>query len=407
MAKTTKKTIEVRESQLSRFVFMDKTLAVLEAGIKTGKNVVLYGPGGHGKSEIALEFLLEKGITPYIMTCGAGLTAEKLFGGFDIKEYNESGKLHYLLDNSLFNHEYVILEEMMDAPDYILETLKDSLSSGFYRNGSQVYTIKTRFIIACTNKTRADFSKNDSLKALMERFPLEHNVIWDNYNKLTYNTLLERTFGEGKVDPVIPFILEEYHISGITISPRIALDSYEIYEVCGPNDLTFIADFAKKPEIISEGLKKYEVTMKFEKLGTEMEEIYITLGANKIKTAEDQQAYLEGYKDFVNKITEVESLKVGEESAVAHAGLVKKMTIERDLMTTKHSQVLHLLNPSVVPATPAPKAKKVKSALETYDGVPYPGYYGEEDAPKIDQLKAKRVAKKKAETVREPLWFKE
>jgi hypothetical protein len=55
------------------------------------------------------------------------------------------------------NHEYVVFEEMMDAPDFILEQLKDILSSGEFRNGTQVYPIKTRFIVCNTNKTRRIF----------------------------------------------------------------------------------------------------------------------------------------------------------------------------------------------------------------------------------------------------------
>jgi hypothetical protein len=39
-------------------------------------------------------------------------------------------------------------------------------------------------LLCNTNKTRAEFSKNDSLKALMERFPLEHNVVWANYTPI-------------------------------------------------------------------------------------------------------------------------------------------------------------------------------------------------------------------------------
>lgn len=395
------KTAQVRESQLGRFVFMDKTIGVLDAGIKTQKNVVLYGPGGHGKSEVALEFLLEKGITPYIFTCGAGTTAEKLFGGFDIKEYESTGKLHYLLDNSLFNHEYVILEEMMDCPDYILESLKDSLSSGYYRNGSQVYEIKTKFIIACTNKTRAEFSKNDSLRALMERFPLEHNVIWDNYNEVTYNTLLETTFGKGKVDPIIPFILQQYHINGITISPRIALDLYEVYEVCGPDKLVYIADLAKKPEIISEGLKKYEETVKFKKLGSEMEELVTILHENKVNDPETRQAYIDGYQVFDKKLKEVKKLQVTEESAAAHAGLVKKMTTEQNLMETKYYATAQAISDSGANSRPA--EKKTKKSVIQGDVLDQDGnVIGMSPADIVEAVKTektKRVYKSKATPV--------
>jgi hypothetical protein len=60
---------------------------------------------------------------------GAGMNADRLFGGLDINKFHDEGVLEYLLDNSFMNHEYVVFEEMMDAPDFILEQLKDILSS--------------------------------------------------------------------------------------------------------------------------------------------------------------------------------------------------------------------------------------------------------------------------------------
>ena len=69
----------------------------------------------------------------------------------------------------------------------------------------------------------------------MERFPLELNVVWDNYTEASYNKLLETKFGQGNVDPIIPFLLQEYHRGGITISPRVAVTAYQVYEDCGPD----------------------------------------------------------------------------------------------------------------------------------------------------------------------------
>ena len=123
------------ESLLDKFVFMDKALKILDVGLKTEKNVILYGPGGHGKSELTLEFFYEKQINPYIITMGTGMTTDRLFGGINIPAFEKEGKLEYLIENSFMNHEYVIFEEMMDAPDFILEQLKDILSSGIFRNG--------------------------------------------------------------------------------------------------------------------------------------------------------------------------------------------------------------------------------------------------------------------------------
>lgn len=311
-----------RESLLDNYVFMDKTFTVLEVGMKTNKNVVLYGPGGFGKSEYALEYLYEKGISPYIITMGKGMSTDRLFGGLNVKEYEFSGKIEYLIENSFMNHEYVIFEEMMDAPDYILEQLKDILSSGQYRNGSQVFNIKTKFIIACTNKSREEFSKNDSLKALMERFPLELNVIWDNFTEITYNTLLEKRFGVNKVDPIIPFLLQEFTRNGITISPRIALDCYDIYEECGPDSLIYIAEFAKKPSLIAESLTKFQGTIKFKQLGAEIQDIIECIKqVIPAKTQEQRVIFVNNYKILSTKTDEVKAMTISDEMAQQHSAL--------------------------------------------------------------------------------------
>ncbi len=40
-----KETVEEKRSLLDRFVFMDKANKILDVGLKTSKNVILYGPG--------------------------------------------------------------------------------------------------------------------------------------------------------------------------------------------------------------------------------------------------------------------------------------------------------------------------------------------------------------------------
>lgn len=333
---------------LNKFVFMDKSLSILEIGLKTETNIVLYGPGGHGKSELALEFLYDKGINPYVITMGKGMTTDRLFGGIDLPTLDKDGKLEYLVENSFMNHEYVIFEELMDAPDYILEQLKDILSSGYFRNGTQVYKIKTRFIIGNTNKTREEFSTNDSLKALMERFPLELNVIWPNYTEIAYNTLLEKRFGEGRVDPVIPFILDEFVKNGVTISPRIALKAYEIYETCGPDSLHFIAEFAKKPELITTGLKKFKASNKFrdvaESSKTLLNEFASIRGLAESDNKDSLCAYIDKYNEVNKLLTSIKSLNVSDSLASSHAAVIKALTSAINTYSSTYESCIKLFN---------------------------------------------------------------
>ena len=172
-----------------------------------------------------------------------------------------------------------------------------------------------------------------SLRALMERFPLELNVIWDNYTEISYNKLLESKFGVDNVDPVIPYLLQEYAKNGITISPRIAVTAYQVYDQCGPDSLSFIAEFAKKPSLISEVIKKFEATIKFRELSTGMNELIDKINGLSLNTTADEKVYKTSVKELTNMITDIKGLTVSDDIASMHAQLVKAATIAKDKFT--------------------------------------------------------------------------
>lgn len=269
-----------------------------------------------------MAFFAQNNIDPYVITMGTGMTTDRLFGGLDIPTFNNTGKIEYLVENSFMNHEYVIFEEMFDAPDFILEQLKDILSSGVFRNGTQVFPIKTKFIVCCTNRTRDEFSKNMSLKALMERFPLELNVVWDNYTDIAYNRLLSERFGE--IDPVIPFILQEYAKNGIVISPRVAITAYTVFEKCGPESLGFIAEFAKKPSLVAEGLKKYEAAATLRNLAGLMQDHYQLLDMNALSTQAELTSFNETLSEYEDMLKKIKSLKVSDDLIETHTRVLKE-----------------------------------------------------------------------------------
>ena len=123
-------TVDTTSSLMEDFVFMDKTLQILNIGMATQKNVILYGPGGHGKSELTLAYFQERGIQPYVITMGTGMTTDRLFGGLDIPVFNETGKIEYLVDNSFMNHEYVIFEANCDIKHDFVTSRISSNSMG-------------------------------------------------------------------------------------------------------------------------------------------------------------------------------------------------------------------------------------------------------------------------------------
>jgi len=314
------------------FVYMENVGKVLEVSLATQQSLILFGKGGYGKSEYTIEFLKEKGITPYVITMGTGMTTDRLFGGLDLAKFNESGKIEYLVENSFMNSEFVVFEELFDAPDFILEQLKDILSSKVFRNGGQIYPIKTKVVVCCTNRTRDEFAKNNSLRALMERFPLELEVKWANHNRVCYEHLLNTKLDYA--DPLLTYLLEMFHNSNFTISPRIALAAADILDKCGPECLTFIADFAAHADVLKQGMAKFEGIIKMDKLAEKSDAILEELEEMDLSDANVATQAKVLNSSLYNHIQELKNVIVEDAQATIKVNLIKKL--EQAYKTTKN-----------------------------------------------------------------------
>jgi MoxR-like ATPase len=320
------------------FIFTEKLEKAMNIAYATGENIILYGKGGHAKSEFTEEFFKDKGIVPYVKTLGSGTTTEQLFGGIDIKQLNESGKIEYLVENSFMNYEYVVFEELFDAPDYILEQLKDILTSKTFRNGTQSFPIKTKLIVCCTNKTREEFSKNDSLKALMERFPLEIKVEWKDYNETTYGHLFRTRMG--KVYPELTYILAKLHIAGTTVSPRTAVKAARMIDVHGNLDcLEFLADFSGKNwTMVRTELEKFGNLSIIRKLLEDTDGLVKSCKSMKPTTADSIKDIKLLIKEISMNALKVSKMKVDDEMIAIAKGKVQEYTA---FATTKLKEVEH------------------------------------------------------------------
>jgi MoxR domain in the MoxR-vWA-beta-propeller ternary systems len=176
---------------------MEETSKALSFAWNAKQNITLYGSGGYGKSQIAMifaKYLEDNGhITtkPFVMSFGRGMTEDKLFGGMDIKSFQDQGVIEYLLGKSFIEHELVIFEEMFDAYPEVLLILKDVLTSGYVRQGSNMVPIKTKMIIGCTNRTREEVVTDLSTAALLERFQFEQWVGWSSYQFDDYLSVMK------------------------------------------------------------------------------------------------------------------------------------------------------------------------------------------------------------------------
>lgn len=245
--------IDVAAEVGKKFVYHDDVVDIVMKGLSLETNVLMYGKGGHGKSEMTtaiFEELKKKGLTkeePFVMTCGDGLTEEALFGGIDIKEFKDTGKLKYLFNNSFLDHEVVIFEEIFDAPPQVLLALKDVMTSGWARKGNQNYKCKTKLFIGLTNKSKEDFAEDDSLEALMQRFALTLKVEWESYSRNDWRKLFEKVFGKEymlehkfKLNELVDILAENHNNKASFVSPRTAVSACKLY--CAGGKLDFISD---------------------------------------------------------------------------------------------------------------------------------------------------------------------
>jgi hypothetical protein len=308
---------EVKSQISSRFAYSEDVAEMLYTAMQCGEHCVMFGPGGHGKSEMSIEFFNALGIEPFVQALGPGTTTEQLLGGMDMQLFNTTGKIEYLVEHSFMNHEYVVFEEAFDAPVYVLTTLKDILTSKCLRNGSQVFPIKTKMIVINTNHSRTQIADDLSIKALMERFPLELEVKWQAYHEGNYMSMFNLLFGsstEVKNYNTVAKLCGTLYSEGITISPRTAVKMAKIYSTVGAAGLKYIAevpasaydelatleDAAKQDQISKELLDGYN---------TQITELYYKTEAN----ITDHTQCLKASKSFarirkaLDKITVTES----------------------------------------------------------------------------------------------------
>lgn len=217
-------------------VFFDKVTEALEAGFATGHNVLLYGPPGHNKSKGAEWFLGTKGVKPddiFIKSVSSGTSIEDMYGGIDLALMRDEGALRYRLESPEFfgNYEYVIFDEILDAKEKVLASLKDTLMAREVRNGSQRYPLKTKMVIGLTNVDAADFEDNWERAAILERFPIRVLVKWDDYSPEAFRSLMEAVIAKDNLKKVEDFakrlavFAASSHAEGNGVTPRTVVQA--------------------------------------------------------------------------------------------------------------------------------------------------------------------------------------
>lgn len=227
----------------NKFIYVEPVAEILASAIYSGQNVILFGPGGHGKSEMVEEVLLGLGLwnrtdasksETLIQSFGEGLTEDALWGGIDFTKLNSATKpeMSFHVENSFLNYPVAVFEELFDAPPFCLLPLKHTIQAGFLGKNGRNFPMKTELIIACTNKNPEDIAEmGETYKALLERFVLRQEVMWKSYNSGDYEKLINKHTGlrmEATERSVLCSLMADCQDAGHTISPRTAMKAVDI-----------------------------------------------------------------------------------------------------------------------------------------------------------------------------------
>ena len=286
----------------------------------SGENIIMFGPGGYGKSDAALlfhKYLVKKGHVkskPFIMSFGQGMTEEKLLGGIDMKEFQSSGEIKYLLQNAFINNEVVIFEELWDAFPAVLLILKDILQSRCVRMGNQVVPIKTKIVIACTNRSREEVVEDASTEALMQRFLFEKEVKWEKHTPNDYVRALKNATSNfnSKIANLVATICAASNTEDYCISPRTCGKAYKSALINGIRSLSGMHGLSK-------GLAEYkEIRAAEEKVKNANDEIrncisVINNNIDKLKSIRSFRHFAPVYKEMYEACMKLDDLSVPDD----------------------------------------------------------------------------------------------
>lgn len=219
-----------------QFYNCDKVVDILLAGYRASfkrpriSNVILFGEGGYGKSEMVALFFKLIGETARTFDFSTATSVDEILGGTDLVILREEGVIYKGIQNSFLSHRFVILEEMLSAPAASLSVLRNPLTSGIFSQNQQVEAVKLQFAVICTNTSPEDFIGDKDTEALMQRFQLQWTVNWE---KLTpeqkaegYKFVISKvgSFQNTDVDVIVETAITN------SMSPRQVITTCEILE---------------------------------------------------------------------------------------------------------------------------------------------------------------------------------
>lgn len=191
------------------FVHADDVREAVSLALVSGKHLILFGPGGHAKSEMIGKVTdALAGAVTFVQSFGEGMDEARLYGGLDLPalEAGAEARIQYRPEHSFLAADIAVFEELFDSPASVLLSLKDTLTSGALRNGAQRFTMQTSCIVSATNRSPQEVADlGPAAGALIERFPLQLEVDWPSYEAADYLSMFRSVAASGGADVSIPW----------------------------------------------------------------------------------------------------------------------------------------------------------------------------------------------------------
>lgn len=177
----------------ARFLERDAVIEGLCCALIAGQHVLLIGPPGTGKSELA-HAMCERveGARYFQWLLTRFTTPEELFGPVSLKAL-ESDRYTRVTEGKLPEAHVAFLDEVFKASSAILNTLLSVMNERVFHNGAQPQKVPLITLVGATN----ELPEEDELLALSDRFLLRYEVDYlkEEFLFLRMLSLEDRTRG--------------------------------------------------------------------------------------------------------------------------------------------------------------------------------------------------------------------
>lgn len=249
---------DVKKEIGKQFIFADDIVDSIILSHETRQPVLLFGPGGHAKTQIARKVgsMLYPEDDIRVVLYGRGTIPSSVLGGVDFKSYKEDGLLEYMPQRSWMSKKMVISEEFLDAPKTLIEFFKYIMSEKqFPMAGGDMYDLLTELHVGCTNYTPHTWAETESDKALLGRFPIKLEVKWPRYDATDFNAMISKYY-PSKEQWAVAEAAALCHLHGVKISPRDVMYICKQYELRKTlNVFRFFETVANNSHLLAEILK--------------------------------------------------------------------------------------------------------------------------------------------------------